>query len=82
VTTSGDDGEGTRRARFARAEAQVWAILSDRLRARLHDAGTAEATATTLAAVVEHRLDPYAAADVLLSTLLDGSPHKPRRSGR
>jgi len=82
ATTSDDDGDGARRARLARAEAQVWAILSDRLRARLHHAGTAEATATTLAAVAEHRLDPYAAADVLLATLLDGGSRKTRRSGK
>jgi LAO/AO transport system kinase len=80
ATTSADDGDGARKARLARAEAQVWAILSDRLRARLHDAGTAQATSITLAAVAEHRLDPYAAADALLATLLDGRSHRPRGS--
>jgi LAO/AO transport system kinase len=68
--TAADGGDGARRARLARAEAQVWAILSDRLRARLHDARLAETTAATLAAVAEHRLDPYAAADALLGKLL------------
>jgi LAO/AO transport system kinase len=82
AATSGDDGEGARRARLARAEAQVWAILSDRLRARLHEPGNAQATATTLGAVAEHRLDPYAAADALLETLLDGGSRKTHRSGR
>jgi LAO/AO transport system kinase len=81
ATTSGD-GDGARRARLARAEAQVWAILSDRLRTRLHDAGNAEATATTLDEVAEHRLDPYAAADALLATLLEGRVRETRRSGR
>jgi LAO/AO transport system kinase len=80
AATSGDDGEGARRARLARAEAQVWAILSDRLRVRLHEPGNAEATATTLGAVAEHRLDPYAAADALLETLLDGGSRKTHRS--
>jgi LAO/AO transport system kinase len=68
--TTADGGDGARRARLTRAEAQVWAILADRLRARLHDASLAEATAATLTAVAEHRLDPYAAADELLGKLL------------
>ena len=56
-------------ARLARAEAQVWAILADRLRAALHDPARAERTRATLLEVAEHRLDPYAAADRLLATL-------------
>jgi LAO/AO transport system kinase len=60
---------GTASARLARAEAQVWAILADRLRASLHDPGRRELTAETLAAVADHRLDPYAAADRLLRSL-------------
>jgi LAO/AO transport system kinase len=64
-----DGGDGARRARFARAEAQVWAILSDRLRDRLRQGSLAERTNDTLAAVAEHRLDPYAAADALLAGL-------------
>jgi LAO/AO transport system kinase len=70
AATTGDGGAGGRTARLARAEAQVWAILSERLRARLRDDGLADATATALAAVAEHRLDPYAAADELLGRLL------------
>jgi LAO/AO transport system kinase len=68
--TSADGGEGARTARLARAEALVWAIVSDRLRERLHAGGLAEATNATLAAVAEHRLDPFAAADELLATLV------------
>jgi LAO/AO transport system kinase len=64
-----DDGSGAAAARLARAEAQVWAILSDRLRDALHETGHAEATRATLAEVAEHRLDPYAAADRLLEAL-------------
>ena len=56
-------------ARLTRAEAQVWAIVADRLRARLGDAGHAATTADVLAEVADHRLDPYAAADRLLETL-------------
>ena len=56
-------------ARLARAEAQVWAIVADRLRARLGDTGHAATTAAVLAEVAEHRLDPYAAADRLLESL-------------
>jgi LAO/AO transport system kinase len=76
VTTS-DGGDGARRARLARAEAQVWAILSDRLRERLHAGGRAAMTGTTLAAVAEHRLDPYAAADALLETLVGAAERRP-----
>lgn len=57
-------------SRLARAEAQVWAIVSDRLRERLHDPDHAAATAAVLGDVAEHRLDPYAAADRLLGELL------------
>jgi LAO/AO transport system kinase len=59
-------------ARLARAEAQVWAILADRLRARLHAPATTAATTATLRDVADHRLDPYAAADALLAALLRG----------
>lgn len=56
-------------ARLARAEAQVWAILADRLRARLHEAGHASATDATMRKVAAHELDPFAAADQLLADL-------------
>jgi LAO/AO transport system kinase len=56
-------------ARLARAEAQVWAIVTDRLRDRLHDGAHEGATDAVLADVADHQLDPYAAADRLLSIL-------------
>jgi LAO/AO transport system kinase len=56
-------------ARLARAEAQVWAILSDRIRARLRAGERLAATEAVLAEVADHRLDPYAAADRLLGEL-------------
>ncbi|HEY6057102.1 MAG TPA: hypothetical protein VIV06_03675, partial [Candidatus Limnocylindrales bacterium] len=59
----------TDQARLARAEAQVWAILADRQRARLHDPDRAEHTGAVLRAVAEHRLDPFAAADRLAGEL-------------
>jgi len=65
---TGRDG-GTPEARLARAEAQVWAILADRLRASLQAQSRRASTAETLEAVAEHRLDPYAAADRLLHSL-------------
>jgi LAO/AO transport system kinase len=65
-------GRPTASARHARAEAQVWAVLADRLRERLHDPTRAAATAATLAEVANHRLDPYAAADLLLASLEAG----------
>ena len=55
----------SQRARLARAESQVWAIVADRLRAALHEPAHRSATETILAAVADHQLDPYAAADRL-----------------
>ncbi len=56
-------------ARLARAEAQVWAIVTDRLRVRLHDEANRASTESTLEAVAAHELDPYTAADALLGGL-------------
>jgi LAO/AO transport system kinase len=56
-------------ARRTRAEAQVWAIVSERLRARLDGPERAVETADVLDAVADHRLDPYAAADRLIARL-------------
>jgi LAO/AO transport system kinase len=62
-------------ARLARADALVWAIVAERLRGRLHEPATVAATNRTLADVAAHRLDPYAAADILLGHLAEpGSP--------
>ncbi len=57
-------------ARLTRARAQVWAIVAERLQARLHDPAHTDATDALLLDVAEHRSDPYAAADRLLETLL------------
>jgi LAO/AO transport system kinase len=65
---AGADG-GSAAARLARAEAQVWAIVADRLRDRLHEPARTEGTAEVLGAVADHALDPYAAADRLLAIL-------------
>jgi LAO/AO transport system kinase len=67
---AGKDAAATDRARLARAEAQVWAILGERLRGSLVDAERRTATEQVLADVAAHRLDPYAAADRLLAALL------------
>jgi GTPase len=56
-------------ARLARAEAQVWAILADRLRADLHAPKHRKATEATMRAVAAHELDPFSAADRLLADL-------------
>ena len=56
-------------ARIARAEAQVWAILADRLRGELHVPANRDATIATMRAVAAHELDPFAAADRLLAQL-------------
>jgi LAO/AO transport system kinase len=58
-------------ARLARAEAQVWAILADRLRARLQEATHTATTTATIRSVAAHELDPFAAADRLLADLGD-----------
>jgi LAO/AO transport system kinase len=58
-------------ARLARAESQVWAIVAERVRERLSGGSSSGATATgeTMAAVADHELDPFAAADRLLERL-------------
>jgi LAO/AO transport system kinase len=58
-------------ARLARAEAQVWTIVADRLRARLGEGAHGATTAALLREVAEHEVDPYAAADRLLEDLAD-----------
>ena len=52
-------------ARLARAEAQVFAIVAERMRAAL-DRPARHADEAVLEDVAAHRLDPYAAADRLL----------------
>ena len=70
LSAAGGDQDGARaRARLARAEAQVWAIVEERLRDRLRRPDRVAQTERTLAAVAEHDLDPYAAADRLIDAL-------------
>lgn len=56
-------------ARLARAEAQVFAILGDRIRASLTAGDQQAATDDVLRSVATHALDPFAAADRLLAEL-------------
>jgi LAO/AO transport system kinase len=72
-------GGPTAAARLARADALVWAIVAERLRHRLREPALADATDGTLAAVADHRLDPYAAADELLRGLAE--PSRPGGTG-
>ena len=58
-------------ARMTRAEAQVWAIVADRVTAGLRSPARRADTDAILAAVAEHTLDPYTAADRLLATTED-----------
>ena len=69
--TVGRAGESSA-ARLARAEAQVWAIVAERLRDRLQDRAHEATTTALLAEVAEHRLDPYSAADRLLIEVREG----------
>jgi LAO/AO transport system kinase len=62
-------GGRTNGARRARAEAQVRAILADRIADRLRESGVAAETAAIMRAVADHELDPFAAADRLLAAL-------------
>ena len=55
--------------RAARAEAQIWAVLSDRLHERARSIEAAPISAALLEAVASHELDPYAAADRLLALM-------------
>ena len=59
-------------ARLARAESQVWAIVGERLRERLHDPDVAGFAREVLDAVAGHRLDPYSAADRLIASVTAG----------
>ncbi|MDQ3449040.1 MAG: methylmalonyl Co-A mutase-associated GTPase MeaB [Chloroflexota bacterium] len=62
-------GEAADGVRLARAEAQVWGILAERLRGRVREPARDAATQAVLRAVADHELDPYAAADQLLEAL-------------
>ena len=62
---AGGDGASSP-SRRARATAQVRAVLVERLWDRLTTADRATATEAAIAAVADHELDPYAAADRLL----------------
>jgi LAO/AO transport system kinase len=64
-----DHAAETGGARRTRAEAQVWAILGERLRASLVAPERRAGTDAILDEVAAHRLDPYAAADRLLREL-------------
>lgn len=56
-------------SRLARAHAQVWAILGDRIRAALDAPERRVSTTAVLRRVADHELDPFAAVDQLLETL-------------
>ena len=69
ATARGSDGASMR---AARAEAQIWAILADRLHERARSIEAAPIAAALLSAVASHELDPYAAADQLLELMAGG----------
>jgi LAO/AO transport system kinase len=67
------DGE-TPAARLFRAEAQIGAILAERIRGRLSAPGHAAATRAVYDAVARHEIDPYTASDRLLRLLDEAAP--------
>ena len=69
VTARGTHG---RASRLRRAEAQVWAVLVDRLHDRARSIEAAPVAAALLDGVAAHELDPYAAADRLLDLMAGG----------
>jgi LAO/AO transport system kinase len=66
ATARGSDGASTR---AARAEAQIWAVLADRLHERARTIEAAPIAAALLLSVAAHELDPYEAADRLLEIM-------------
>jgi len=58
-------------ARLARAEAQVWSVIGDRVRRQLLSDRNGPGTRLVLTDVADHRLDPFAAADQLIARLTD-----------
>jgi len=77
----GDRGGTTWSARVARAEAQVGAIIADRLRERLAAPGRSAATRDIYDAVARHELDPFAAADRLLAAMSEDGARPPGATG-
>ena len=67
----GVDSGAAATARQARAEAQVWAILGERLRALALAPTSRVVVAQVMAAAAAHELDPYTAADRLFELLVE-----------
>jgi LAO/AO transport system kinase len=74
--SGGADGDA---ARLARAEAQVWAVLAERLHERARSIEAAPLAAALLRGVAAHEMDPYDAADRLLR-LMTGEPARARQA--
>jgi LAO/AO transport system kinase len=71
LSALGSDGES---ARLKRAEAQIWAVLVDRLHSRVRDLEGAASAGELLRCVASHEIDPYAAADTILNRLVGDTP--------
>ena len=67
--------------RLARAEAQVWAILADRLRQQLLEPAGRGQPPDAASDVGDHRLDPFSAADRLTRTARTARHGHPERVG-
>jgi LAO/AO transport system kinase len=66
---AGESADARSAARLARAGAQVWAVLGERVRDELLSESNGAGTRRLLADVAEHRLDPFSAADKLVERL-------------
>ena len=78
-SSRGSEGAATR---LARAEAQIWTALSDRLHERARSIEAAPVAAALLDAVAAHEMDPYAAADRLLELMTEADSPSRRPSQR
>jgi LAO/AO transport system kinase len=67
------DGSDADASRLARAEAQIWTVLADRLRDRARSVQTAPAATELLRSVAAHEIDPFTAADRLLELMTEAA---------
>jgi LAO/AO transport system kinase len=75
------DDDALAEARLRRASALVWEIVAERVRGRLAGGDLARQTDALLRDVATHDVDPYAAAEALLSAYRTASARDAERAG-